>query len=41
MEADLKTTSTDLYAAREQVQFYKTENKDLLGEMTVINEVSG
>lgn len=40
MDADLKSTSTNLYAAREQVTYYKAENKNLHDEMAVINQVS-
>lgn len=40
LEADLKSTSADLYGAREQVTYYKAENKNLHDEMAVINQVS-
>lgn len=40
MDADLKSTSADLYAAREQSAHYKSENKNLHEEMSVINQVS-
>lgn len=39
LDADLKSTTTDLFATREQLSYYKSENKELHGEMTVINQV--
>lgn len=39
LEADLKSTSADLYGSREQVTYYKAENKNLHDEMAVINQV--
>lgn len=40
LDADLKATSADLYGAREQVTYYKAENKNLHDEMAVINQVN-
>lgn len=40
LETDLKSTSADLYGTREQVTYYKAENKNLHDEMAVINQVN-
>lgn len=40
LDADLKSTSADLYGAREQVTYYKAENQNLHDEMAVINQVN-
>lgn len=39
LEKDLKTTSDDLFATREQLTYYKMDNGNLHEEMTVINQV--
>lgn len=39
-DADLKSTTADLFATKEQLAYYKSENKDLHGEMAVINQVN-
>lgn len=39
LEADLKSTSIDLYATREKFVYYKAESCGLHEEMTVINQV--
>lgn len=39
LDADIKSTTTDLYAAKEQVTYYKAESKNLHEEMAVINQV--
>lgn len=40
MDTDLKSTSADLFATREQLTCYKAENRGLHEEMTVINQVT-
>lgn len=40
IDTDLKSTSTDLFATREQLACYKAENRGLHEEMTVINQVT-
>lgn len=39
IDADLKSTTTDLFATKEQLSYYMAENKELHGEMAVINQV--
>lgn len=39
LEADLKSTNEDLFGTREQLAYYKAENRNLHEEMTVINQV--
>lgn len=39
IDADLKSTSVDLYAAKEQVTYYKGVNRGLHEEMAVVNQV--
>lgn len=39
LEADLKSTNEDLFGTREQLTYYKAENRNLHEEMTVINQV--
>ncbi|XP_055296394.1 putative leucine-rich repeat-containing protein DDB_G0290503 [Sitodiplosis mosellana] len=41
LDTDLKSTTTDLYATKEQLTFYKAENRDLRDEMTVVNQLFG
>lgn len=39
IDADLKSTTVDLYAAKEQVTYYKGVNRGLHEEMAVVNQV--
>lgn len=39
LETDLKSTTEELYATKEKLTYYKSENKDLHDEMTVVNQV--
>lgn len=39
LDTDLKSTTTDLYATKEQLNYYKAENRNLHDEMTVVNQV--
>lgn len=39
LDADLKSTTTDLFATREKLIYHQSENKELHGQMTVINQV--
>lgn len=39
LDTDLKSTTTDLYATKEKLSYYKSENRNLHDEMTVVNQV--
>lgn len=39
VDAEMKTTTIDLYATREKLSYYKGEYQKLGDEMTVINQV--
>lgn len=40
LEADLKSTTEESYATKEKLTYFKSENKDLHDEMTVVNQVN-
>lgn len=41
LNADLKSTSTDLYATKEKLAYYRAESQNLYDEMTVVNQLFG
>ncbi|XP_031623519.1 putative leucine-rich repeat-containing protein DDB_G0290503 [Contarinia nasturtii] len=41
LDTDLKTTTVDLYATKEKLTYYKSENRGLRDEMTVVNQLFG
>lgn len=40
LDTDLKSMTTDFYATKEQLDYYKAENRGLRDEMTVVNQVN-